>query len=71
MTLIVISILAFIAVLYLIIPNPFSNEWKGKYGEKLTEDELKKLSKYGIEGKVFRNVYLPKDNGETSEVVNG
>ena len=65
-----------ICAVYIVIYDKGSNggyrasksELKGKYGEKLTEDELKKLSKYGIEGKIIRNVYLPKDNGETSEV---
>ena len=67
-TIIVIALII-IGVLYLIVSSLASNsQWKGKYGEKLTEDELKRLSKYGIEGKIIRNVYLPKDNGETSEV---
>ena len=69
MQVIIILPLILFAVLYLLIPSKTaSSEWKGKYGEKLTEDELKRLSKQGVEGKIFRNVYLPKDNGETSEV---
>ena len=67
-TIIVIALLL-IGLLYILVSSRTSNsEWKGKYGEKLTEDELKRLSKYGVEGKIIRNVYLPKENGETSEV---
>lgn len=46
----------------------FDEEWKGKRGEKLTERELKKVQFFGRKGKVLRNVYIPKDNGETSEI---
>lgn len=52
----------------LILDQIFDNEWKGKYGEKLTERELKLVRLFGRKGKVLRNVYLPKDNGETSEL---
>ncbi len=45
-----------------------NSEWKGRYGEKLTEDELNRLKRFGIEGRVFRNIYLPKEDGGTSEV---
>lgn len=42
----------------------------GKYGEKLTERELKWVKLLGRDGKILRNVYLPKGEGseETSEV---
>ncbi len=46
----------------------FDDAWVGKWGEKLTEKELKIVQLFGRKGKVLRNVYLPKDNGETSEV---
>ena len=46
----------------------FDDKWVGKRGEKLTERELKLVQLFGRKGKVLRNVYLPKDNGETSEV---
>ncbi len=46
----------------------FDAEWKGKQGEKLTEVELNKLRLLGHRGRVLRNVYVPKDNGETTEV---
>ena len=52
----------------LILDSIFDDEWKGKYGEKLTERELKLVQLFGRKGKVLRNVYLPKDNGETSEL---
>lgn len=40
----------------------------GRYGEFLTERELKWVDLLGRHGKVLRNVYLPKDAGETSEI---
>ena len=40
----------------------------GKYGESLTEVELKKSAIFGMEGKILRNLYVPKDNGETTEI---
>lgn len=46
----------------------FDEEWAGRRGEKLTERELKLVQLFGRKGKILRNVYLPKDNGETSEV---
>ncbi len=52
----------------LLLDSIFDDEWKGKHGEKLTERELKLVQLFGRKGKVLRNVYLPKDNGETSEL---
>lgn len=52
----------------LLLDSIFDDEWKGKRGEKLTERELKLVQLFGRKGKVLRNVYLPKDNGETSEL---
>ena len=46
----------------------FTDEFKGKHGEKLTEKELKKVNFFGRKGKTLRNVYIPKENGETSEI---
>ncbi len=46
----------------------FDAEWKGRRGEKLTERELKWVKLFGRSGKVLRNVYVPKPNGETSEI---
>ena len=40
----------------------------GSYGERLTERELKKANNRGFEGKILRNLYVPKDNGDTSEI---
>ncbi len=51
-----------------IIDKILDDEWVGKHGEKLTERELKLVKFLGRKGKTLRNVYLPKDNGETSEV---
>ena len=46
----------------------FNAQWIGKRGEELTERELKRVQQSGRQGKVLRNVYLPKGNGETSEL---
>ena len=46
----------------------FDDEFKGRHGEKLTEKELKKVSFFGRKGRTLRNVYIPKENGETSEI---
>ncbi len=51
-----------------ILDNIFDDEWVGKHGEKLTERELKFARLMGKKGKILRNIYLPKENGETSEV---
>lgn len=40
----------------------------GSYGEVLTERKLKWVNLLGREGKILSNVYVPKDNGETSEI---
>lgn len=44
------------------------NEWIGKRGEKLTEKELKWLKLFNKNGLTLKNIYLPKENGETSEI---
>lgn len=46
----------------------FDTEFVGKRGEKLTERELKLVEFFGRKGKTLRNIYLPKDNGDTSEI---
>lgn len=46
----------------------WTDERIGKYGEKLTERELKLVSLLGRKGKILKNIYLPKDNEETSEI---
>lgn len=46
----------------------FDEKWVGKRGEKLTERELQLAKLFGRKGKTLRNVYIPKDNGETSEI---
>lgn len=55
-------------LLDLVFDSIFDDAWIGKHGEKLTERELKLVRLFGRKGKILRNVYLPKDNGETSEV---
>lgn len=56
------------SLLDLLLDSIFDDDWKGRHGEKLTERELKLVQLFGRKGKVLRNVYLPKDNGETSEL---
>jgi len=51
----------------IILDKIFDENWTGRRGEKLTKRELKFVQLLGRKGKVLRNVYLPKDNGETSE----
>lgn len=46
----------------------FDADWIGRRGEKLTERELNLVKLFGRNGKVLRNVYIPKENGETSEI---
>ena len=52
----------------MVIDSIFDDEWAGKRGEKLTERELKLVKLFGRKGRTLRNVYIPKDNGETSEI---
>ena len=51
-----------------ILDKIFDNEWTGRHGEKLTEKELKFVKFFGRDGKILRNIYIPKGNGETSEI---
>ena len=51
-----------------LLDSSFDADWVGKRGEKLTERELKLVNLFGRRGKILRNVYIPKDNGETSEI---
>lgn len=51
-----------------LLDGVFDAEWKGRYGEKLTARELKLVKLFGRDGKILRNVYVPKDDGETSEI---
>lgn len=43
-------------------------QFTGKLGEFYTARELKLVQLLGRKGKILRNVYIPKDNGETSEI---
>ena len=44
------------------------DKFKGWYGEHLIARKLKWVNLLGRKGRVLRNIYLPKDDGETSEV---
>ena len=51
-----------------LLDSIFDAQWTGRHGEKLTERELKWVNLFGRKGKTLRNVYVPKENGETSEI---
>ncbi len=55
-------------LLELLLDQIFDAEWLGRCGERLTEQKLMLVKLFGRDGKVLRNVYVPKDNGETSEI---
>lgn len=55
-------------LLDLLVDSLFDADWQGRRGEKLTERELDLVKFFGRAGKVLRNIYVPKDNGETSEI---
>lgn len=46
----------------------FDAEWVGWYGEHLTSRELMIVKLFGRNGKTLRNVYIPKENGDTTEI---
>lgn len=52
----------------LIILKIKSNDIKGTRGEKLTENRINLSKLFGKDGEVLRNIYVPKGNGETSEI---
>ncbi|MBR2547069.1 MAG: NERD domain-containing protein [Eubacterium sp.] len=51
-----------------ILDSIFDADFLGRHGEKLTEKELKLVNFFGRKGKTLRNLYIPKDNGDTSEI---
>ncbi len=51
-----------------LINTIFDDEWTGRRGEKLTVRELNLVKLLGRKGRTLQNVYLPKNNGETSEI---
>ncbi len=59
-------------LLELLLDTIFDLYWNdnriGKYGEKLTERKLKLVNMFGRKGKILKNIYIPKDNGETTEI---
>ena len=46
----------------------FDDSWTGKYGEFLLKSELDMGRLTGKKGKILRNVYVPADDGKTSEI---
>ncbi len=51
-----------------LLDSIFDEKWVGKRGEKLTERELSLVNFFGRDGVTLRNLYIPKGNGETSEI---
>lgn len=43
-------------------------DWLGRRGEKHVARELNLVRLFGRDGKILRNVYVPKDNGEATEI---
>ena len=52
----------------LIFEKIFDAEWVGRRGEKLTQRELNFVRLLGRNGKILKNIYIPKENGETTEI---
>lgn len=52
----------------LIFEKIFDAEWVGRRGEKLTQRELNFVRLLGRNGKILKNIYIPKANGETTEI---
>ena len=46
----------------------FDDSWTGKYGEFLLKSELDMGRLTGKKGKILRNVYIPAEDGKTSEI---
>ena len=55
-------------LLDVLLDSIFDANWVGRRGEKLTERELNLVKLLDRKGQVLRNIYVPKDNGETSEI---
>ena len=51
-----------------IVDSVCDADWLGQRGEKLTARELNLVRLFGRNGKVLRNVYIPKEDGETTEI---
>ena len=51
-----------------IVADSQGDNYVGEFGEDLTEHKLNLLKLFGNDGYIIRNVYIPKDNGETTEI---
>ena len=51
-----------------LLEDIFDDSWTGKYGEFLLKSELDMGHLSGKKGRILRNVYLPTENGKTSEI---
>ena len=52
----------------LLTNDNLDSTYLGELGEDLTEHKLNLLKLFGNDGYIIRNVYIPKDNGETTEI---
>lgn len=48
--------------------SAFNSDYIGKMGEKYTVEELEVCRFFGIQGEIVKNVYVPKGNGDTTEI---
>jgi hypothetical protein len=46
----------------------FDDSWTGKYGELLLKSELDMGRLTGKKGRILRNIYVPTDDGRTTEI---
>lgn len=51
-----------------IVDSVCDADWLGRRGEKLTARELNLVRLFGRNVKILRNVYIPKEDGETTEI---
>lgn len=51
-----------------LIDKILDEQWSGRHGEKLTAREIQFARVFGKRGKTLKNVYIPKENGETTEI---
>lgn len=58
----------FVIFVLLLLFKRYQASIKGSVGEKLTKNKLNISRMLGREGEILNNVYIPKANGETSEI---
>lgn len=63
---VIVVVIAIIGAIINVITS--DKKWIGRRGEKLTARELKLSNLFGRTGKILQNIYVPVDNGQTSEI---